>query len=689
MADLSRESAFLPTIKCSMCHEDIQIALMGEHVCGKSRDRKRPQILQHHCIDLTGLATPPPELHRSYGSSPSKQNSKIGGGYLNPGRSIPPKVDISAASAFPLSDDSSLHADSVIDRPFLSQDQLTPVSLSPSRSISPMTPNDPPRSPFGRPLRSATAPLLSPPSPENRSINADNLSPPLPPTKSISKSRSQLAGGYGGFGTKLVEQDPMYAPVSPRTASSGGLLQRANTIVPGPFGVNGGNKEAAVDRGHLRQRSLKLATMSTRTAATPENMPRPSTSSGASQAAAPDSLGPKSGMPRIPRANGYGGFGPPLPSGDAEPKPLRQDSRSQTFPLESGHESVPRMPLLDPRNRRPSNEPNLRRPGVNERAANPMDIARKPSLVGPDLSRTPPPRRPSLSRPGTAGRPDDIPPVPSDLNLAAEFGIGNPYHTPSESQSSDTSGSSHMSQASSRSSPPRSAAPDRAPWNAAAPPMSKPMNDIQSSIGNLQVKGLTSSPPRHIAQPARNLNPRIPDSLTEPPPRNPARSQTPSTPNETPIRRRTTKKGNCKGCGQPITGKSVSSADGRLTGRYHKECFVCTTCSEPFQTATFYVIDDAPYCEHHYHKLNGSVCIGCDKGIEGQYLETERSQKFHPNCLTCSDCKRILRHDYFEMGGSVYCERDAFHRAQQGRFLGPGPGGNNRMQRRTTRLMMM
>ena len=44
MADLGRESTFLPTIKCSMCHEDIQIALMGEHVCGKSQDGKCPLI---------------------------------------------------------------------------------------------------------------------------------------------------------------------------------------------------------------------------------------------------------------------------------------------------------------------------------------------------------------------------------------------------------------------------------------------------------------------------------------------------------------------------------------------------------------------------------------------------------------------------------------------------------------------
>lgn len=486
------------------------------------------------------------------------------------------------------------------------------------------------------------------------------------------------------------ENDPMYAAVSPRTATSGGLLQRANTIVPGPFGVNGANGEPTPDRGHLRQRSLKFATMSTRTAAIPENLPRPSTSTGASQTAAPDSFGTKAGIPRVPRNNGYGGFGPPLPVGGDAPQPLRLAARSQTFPLETGAESVLRKPLgMDSRIRRPSNEPNTRRPSVNDRAAGPIDIARKPSLVGPDLSRTPPPRRPSLSRPGTAGRSDDIPPVPSDINLAAEFGIGNPYHTASASQSSD-SGSSHVSQASSRSSPPRSAAPDRAPWSNSAPKTVSPMADIQSSIEELQARDLTaSSLPRNMGQSARELSPSNSVGLAQPPPRNPARSQVPVEQGQIPLRRRTTKKGNCKGCSEPITGKSISSADGRLTGRYHKDCFVCTTCVEPFQTATFYVIDDAPYCERHYHKLNGSVCKGCDRGIEGEYLETERRQKFHPACLTCSDCQRILRHDYFEMGGRVYCERDAFHRAQQGRFLGPGPGGNNRMQRRTTRLMMM
>lgn len=94
-------------------------------------------------------------------------------------------------------------------------------------------------------------------------------------------------------------------------------------------------------------------------------------------------------------------------------------------------------------------------------------------------------------------------------------------------------------------------------------------------------------------------------------------------------------KGQCRGCKELIVGKSVSSADGRLTGRYHKRCFVCLTCKAPFRTADFYVFENHPYCEQHYHQLNNSVCGDCNKGIEGQYLETELKMKFHPDCFKC------------------------------------------------------
>lgn len=125
-------------------------------------------------------------------------------------------------------------------------------------------------------------------------------------------------------------------------------------------------------------------------------------------------------------------------------------------------------------------------------------------------------------------------------------------------------------------------------------------------------------------------------------------------------------RGQCRGCSQPILPgqKSISSKDGRLTGRYHKDCFACHRCHERFETADFYVHDDHPYCAEHYHALNGSLCNGCGKGIEGQYLEAtnmkdKEAEKFHPQCLTCASCRISLQNDYYEWMGKVYCERDA------------------------------
>ena len=147
-------------------------------------------------------------------------------------------------------------------------------------------------------------------------------------------------------------------------------------------------------------------------------------------------------------------------------------------------------------------------------------------------------------------------------------------------------------------------------------------------------------------------------------------------------------KGNCRGCGDLIYGKSVSSADGRLTGRYHKQCFVCQTCQKPFQTADFYVMNNQPYCARHYHELNDSLCTNCDRGIEGQYLETELKQKFHPHCFSCQECHIILRDDYYEFSGRTLCEQHAFGAARTSTPSSLGPG-RRFPERRTTRLMMM
>lgn len=175
-------------------------------------------------------------------------------------------------------------------------------------------------------------------------------------------------------------------------------------------------------------------------------------------------------------------------------------------------------------------------------------------------------------------------------------------------------------------------------------------------------------------------------------------------------------KGQCRGCSKIIAAnqKSVSSADGRLTGRYHKECFACTTCHNAFQTADFYVLKDQPYCAQHYHTLNGSLCGSCGRGIEGQYLEATRSEakgpeKFHMKCFTCVMCRVVLKHDYFAHHGRFFCERD-IHRVASPPNRSPngpgpatraGPGGSSYLspgtgmlrgkfpERRSTKLMIM
>ncbi|KAI1614327.1 hypothetical protein EDD36DRAFT_223415 [Exophiala viscosa] len=219
--------------------------------------------------------------------------------------------------------------------------------------------------------------------------------------------------------------------------------------------------------------------------------------------------------------------------------------------------------------------------------------------------------------------------------------------------------------------------------------------------------------------PADSLQPLSFDfDVTPSPPAAPVLSRASTEPDMSTVRKpkhARPNKGVCRGCSQVILAsqKSVSSADGLLTGRYHKECFVCRTCKAMFPTAEFYVHDDKPYCAQHYHEVANSLCASCGKGIEGLYMETANvagrgKEKHHPECLKCTTCRVRLDHDYFELSGKVYCERDAFRlaslpKARENAPSRPSPlvreyissgqdglvKGRNFPERRTTRLLAM
>ncbi|KAK5661553.1 hypothetical protein OQA88_11461 [Cercophora sp. LCS_1] len=739
MAAMPRESAFMPTVKCSTCGNQVEISLMGEHLCSGAPASDRELSTCGEAYPQTDLqaAVPPmpapsifdrfalPSLPfgMSGSSAPAEKQTRI---------PMPPKVDTSAASTRHLLDPKNDAANQSPDRAYINQQgPLTPLSFSSgSRSVSPKTPS-------GRPGGGKSDEYFGP--------QIANDSPP---------PGQRRPGGYGGFGDDNLD-DSLYPSNVPKKQAPN-LLERMNSIAPGPLDT--GRRPSTASRGG----SI--------------NDERPGTSAS-NMSSSFDSL---KGAPRAPRKNGYGGFGPPSMRGQEDPAPERlgMPNRSETFPRPSDAAETPVRTPSAPSGSRPER---FRRPSAaQEQPPMTSERSRRPSR-GPDTSRPPPPRISTIPTPG----------VPS-INLAAEFGIGNPYHTPSESTvSSISSGYSQPdrrpSQASSRSSPPRSVA-SRAGRNPSdTSSFDNLMADLQSTMSETDPKALPPSPlppppiekrPRGLPPinrpppPERGYDPRIDPAIQNPntrrprsplspsfdtgflddptaqggsgpnlsprfgPPPSPrwgtspdrsrdrsrsgpggeaaraARSQSrtreiermrsqsrnreaerkrsqsrPREPEPTRTRSQSrprqgsavpSSRGDCKACSLPITGKSISSADGRLTGRYHKACFVCFECKEPFSSSTFYVLNDRPYCEMDYHKLNGSLCGSCGNGIEGQYLEDESTKKHHVGCFRCADCGMALRDGYFEVDGKSYCEKDAWRRVQQpwmaGGMNGPGPG---------------
>ena len=640
--------------------------MMGEHICGGAPAAECwfyssfvnlyiPLPSAGSMLTPISAAPPPPPANDVLGGAFASVKGVFGFGYGSKA-AAPPTVDTQSANQ--------------AYRP----DQLTPISVSTGSrgTISPKTPT-------GR----------------TNSTGGDDYFPAI--AGANSPSQNLRPGGYGGFGDE-TEQTYGYGTSPPKPAS---LLQR------------------------------KIEGL-----AAPPPLERSNTSS------------PKAGnMPRLPRKNGYGGFGPPQSEqgGDEfEPRPLG-NQRAGTFPRDNQRRSddydaptrAPSAPGARPETARAPTADYPERPMTRDRPNRPSYGGREPSYGGrepsyngrePSYSGREPPQSSSLR--GSYGRQQEARRHPSSsLSPSDGYGPGNPYHSPSVSQSSSNSGYSHSSRqpsmASSNTSPARSSRRQ----NSGPQDLDDLMKDLESSMDSLnprdnRVQSSRSDSQSDIRNQSPALRPRI-DSLrtrstqsannqrSRSPPRSPTAprlepsysqpeplySQPPqppfaqakpqrsysqpqapyaqpehpdgrnSSPAPTPLHNRAQSqgrsRGNCKACRLPITGKSVSSADGRLTGKYHKACFVCTTCMEPFTSTEFYVLDDQPYCERHYHKLNGSLCGTCSQGIEGQYLEDEStSQKYHPKCFRCGDCGQVLRDGYFEVDGRAYCERDALRRVQ-------------------------
>lgn len=748
----ARPVSFLPTITCSNCAAEIEIAAMGEHICApavaapvarKSRTSSlsNPFRLRNYTVSGRESASQAREGNAASGMASSQNGS------AKQPRIVLPKINSDAAN-----------------RAFLAPKQAGPSSpLTPAISIHSGSSSGRPQFP-----RSTTSPMPRlydprPPSPE-LTANLDCAFPPFP-TQALGSGRSTPSNGRGtptgserarsraASRAYILEPEMLSAEVkSPRV-----VLQKFETLRSGPFMARrqdtGDSKE---DFGVLDQERPNQA-------ATEEHVL--STVSADFHSAEQTEAEKETSPPRPARLS-YEQLSPILldrfsaePDSmlPPQPEPAHRADRNNTYPLpqEPSHKHNPSLSLS-----RMRSEPALRLP---ERKASLATVELLHTPIVPEIGTVLPKR--SSSKIGTRidYRMENAPPVPRPVQQHRNYST----HTPSESGSSTVSSSNTYS---SGPSPVSSAASSVDPFSplsfaSASHEENEQLRPTGLSVRNQQTPGIRAelpshrSPPRKFARPAPSIDhtqkvdkmpqaplesptdpllrlgtpyepwqPVTPDSakpgsistqpmsLANSPQVTPTpstistptfgaslRSASPLSPPAVESQRRpprpTPAKPNCRGCGLMIEGKSVKAADGRLTGRWHKSCFVCRTCEKPFATADFYVIGNQPYCEHHYHEENGSLCNGCHRGIEGQYLETTSTkrfgssgEKYHPRCFTCATCHEVLSEDYFEINGNVLCERHALATLRQQQLrLGPGMNGMDRRgmhaERRTTRLI--
>ncbi|GAA5842281.1 hypothetical protein JCM11251_003973 [Rhodosporidiobolus azoricus] len=151
----------------------------------------------------------------------------------------------------------------------------------------------------------------------------------------------------------------------------------------------------------------------------------------------------------------------------------------------------------------------------------------------------------------------------------------------------------------------------------------------------------------------------------------------------------------CRKCGLPIEGGAVTSSDGKVTGKYHRGCFACFECGEGFAGGEFYVFDGKPYCQLHYHALNGSLCanLECGQPIEGPCVslvgeENGGGGRYHPAHFLCSDptCRVPLLHHHYVVDQLPYCEMHSAGpvRRRKPRVGAGGETGEERAMKRMT-----
>lgn len=334
-------------------------------------------------------------------------------------------------------------------------------------------------------------------------------------------------------------------PVSP------GLVNRMNTITSGPFGARSRRPEPASDsRGPYRSPLAAANTTTTTSAQTP--------ASSAEGATAP---------PRPPRPDSdYG-----LVQG------LRALSTNEHVELTS--RALPEQETPTPTSFTLSQAPN------------PIIPLRPPPVTIPIYDRLDghrPNTAPSAPEPGMRPLPDytglhsAVSRKPSHISTSSSSSSGSRSMFGSRTDSSRSSHSTPFNLRTSVEAHPKAHYLDRDVPNAEQYLSLIAQSEAEeSAFGDpsplLSQSSWNATSPYHSdyrPHTSHSVMTTSPDSMDQPPVTFPMRSESIGRlqPSHNRPSRTSKPKGDCRGCGTPITGRSIKAADGRLTGRYHREC---------------------------------------------------------------------------------------------------------------------
>lgn len=514
-------ASVLPTIKCSDCGRELEISMMGDHIC-----KATPGIIStascHRSPTYRVLEPSNPQIHET-----------------NHDR-IEPTPTFLAPKTFERPPSRSLKHAKPTGAPAPQQ--------TPQHRTSDERPTNP--------IRSATDPVTSHTRSSLEHAGASKGS--SHPSGSLKRKPAPP-----NLALRTMTSDADMGPVSPNINGGATVLKRMNTITSGPFAVrNKSLRNPATRPGSREKDSTLRMEMAQDTALPPPSRPRrPETDDSLLEKLQSASLEEVSRPTFLEQPNLT--VSPPSSSADLVGVDQRPPDESESNSEKSGKEL--------------ENE--------GEAATKEEDIKPLPDLT---TLHSRPNRLPSHASVG------------SDSSLSSKSGFGSRTESSRSSHGSPFSMSSpsdfhhkkqtSVGQESMTSSRSRESIAQLKP---------NETDSKEAAFGEPSPLGLSTSPPSSAGLKAEHqpspLQPLPLRPILSPAPNGTFDSsrpasradglKTPQTEQPSPVENQPAQnqraaslrptprsKGDCKGCSKPIFGKSVKASDGRLTGRYHRDC---------------------------------------------------------------------------------------------------------------------